>query len=116
MTTAPSGIWISDTVISVKTWFMKDQDFGLREEITLWLMEHTPGWFLYDSTDMPLPRLISFSNSYHASIFSETWDSKVVDYYIAHPKEITSDMVIKCLDTIKEMEHSLKKSGHLERP
>lgn len=116
MTTTPSGIWISDTAISVNSWFMKDQEFGLKTDIALWLMENTPGWFMWDCTSLPLPRLISFSNPQHASAFSEMWDNKVVDYCPLPQKEVTQEMITECLDELDTKIYEFKKSGHLQRP
>lgn len=111
----PSGIWISDTVVSVKTWFMKPEAFGLGDEVTEWLIDHTPGWFMYDSTDLELPRLISFRTTEHATLFSEKWDSLVVEYVECHYyKELTNKMVTKCLDKIKGLENDFIKRGLLD--
>ncbi len=83
------GRWMSDTVISLNIWLMKDQSFGISDELCTWLMANTPGWHFGDDTSWPRDtwRRLTFAKAEDAVLFRMFWEdeSKAPKWFLDNP-------------------------------
>lgn len=70
------GRWLSSTTINLNIWLMKDQSFGVSDELCSWLMANTPGWIFTDDTDWErgTERRLTFLKPEHAVLFRLFWE------------------------------------------
>lgn len=83
------GRWLSPTTISLNIWLMKDQSFGISDELCTWLMANTPGWMFTDDSDWErgTERRLTFMKSEDAVLFRMFWEdeAKAPQWFHDHP-------------------------------